>query len=132
MPRQDAFVFHGPRGGKLKPDTVRQILVRDVILPLASKYPSGGDERGFKDGRLHSFRHYFASTCALNGIPEQWLGHQDSDMVRHYFHLHDGEARRQMERLKPIRITGKRLAGTSQAAGVQYAEENVQPGESPH
>ena len=135
MPRKDAFVFHGPRGGRLKPDTVRQILVREVIEPLTAKFPSSDNERGFKDGRLHSFRHYFASTCALNGVAErvamQWLGHQDSDMVRHYFHLHDGEARRQMERLEPIGITGKRLAGTSQAAGVQYAEEYAQPGESP-
>ena len=31
MPRVDAYVFHGPRGGRLKPDTVRRILVREVI-----------------------------------------------------------------------------------------------------
>jgi len=135
MPRKDAFVFHGPRGGRLKPDTVRQILVREVIEPLTAKFPSSDNERGYKDGRLHSFRHYFASTCALNGVAErvamQWLGHQDSDMVRHFFHRHDAEARRQMERLEPIGITGKRLAGSSQAGGVQYAEEYAQPGESP-
>ena len=33
------FVFHGPRRGRLKPDTIRRILVRDVITPLAPKFP---------------------------------------------------------------------------------------------
>jgi integrase len=36
-------------------------------------------------------------------VPEQvvmrWLGHQDSLMVRHYYHLHDDEAQRQMQRV---------------------------------
>jgi integrase len=134
MPHNDGFVFHGPRGGRLKPDTVRQILVREVIKPLIGKFPSSSEEQGFKDGRLHSFRHYFASTCALNGVSErvamQWLGHQDSDMVRHYFHLHDAEARRQMERLEPIGINGKRLAGVLNSAESQREEELAQPGVS--
>jgi hypothetical protein len=77
-----------------------------VIKPLQSKFPSQGGQQGFKDGRLHSFRHYFASTCATSGIPERvamdWLGHQDSEMVRHYFHLHDDESKRQMDRLNLI------------------------------
>ena len=29
----------------------------------------------------------------------QWLGHRDSAMVRHYYHLHDDEAQRQMQRI---------------------------------
>ena len=65
------------------------------------------EEIGFKDGRLHSFRHYFCSTCANSGVPEQvvmnWLGHRSSAMVRHYYHLHDDEAQRQMAKLKLIR-----------------------------
>ena len=69
-----------------------------MLVPLAD------DEIGFKDGRLHSCRHYFCSTCANNGVPEQvlmeWLGHQSSAMVRHYYHLHDEEAQRQMQKLK--------------------------------
>jgi integrase len=55
-------------------------------------------------GRLHSFRHYFCSRYANSGVPEQvvmaWLGHADSKMVRHYYHLHDDEAQRQMKRLQ--------------------------------
>ena len=102
-PKGDGFVFHGPKGGRLKPDTVRQTLVREVLTALEEEFPSRDGELGFKDGRLHSFRHYFASTCANSGVPEQvvmrWLGHQDSRMVQHYYHLHDEVAQRQMERL---------------------------------
>lgn len=99
----DGFVFHGPLGGRIKPDTVRNILVRDVLTALKKEFPTSEGEAGFADGRLHSFRHYFCSRCATEGVPEQvvmaWLGHMDSKMVRHYFHLHDEEAQRQMKRL---------------------------------
>jgi integrase len=68
-----------------------------------------------QNSRLHSFRHYFASICATSGVPErvamEWLGHQDSEMVQHDFHLHDEESRWQMERLNPLGGTGKRLTG---------------------
>ena len=127
MSRVDTFVFHGPRGGRLKPDTVRRIFVREVIAPLKERFSSAEDEQGFKDGRLHSFRHYFSSTCANRGVPErvlmEWLGHQDSEMVRHYYHLHDAESRRQMERLNPLGNTGDRLAGIVQAAAALQSEE---------
>lgn len=105
MPRRsDGLVFHGPHGGVVKPDTIRHILVRDVLTPLAEQFPTPEGELGFRDGRLHSFRHYFCSICANSGVPEQvvmrWLGHQHSAMVQHYYHLHDEEAQRQMKRLK--------------------------------
>lgn len=116
LDRSDPYVFHGPRGGRLKADTVRRILIASVITPLAKKFPAAG-ERGFADGRLHSFRHYFASTCANSGVPErmvmEWLGHSDSDMVRHYYHLHDEEARRQMTAVNFLGGAGGRSAGAS-------------------
>lgn len=65
------YVFHGPRGGRLKPDTIRRILIRDVLTPLAERFLSPEGEVSFADGRLHSFRHYFCSTCANHNIPEQ-------------------------------------------------------------
>lgn len=103
MKQSDAYVFHGPRGGRLKPDTVRRLLIKHVIDPLAQKFPSPDGEQGFKDGRLHSFRHYFCSTCANNNVPERmvmdWLGHADSEMLRRYYHLHDEESRSQMNSL---------------------------------
>lgn len=102
-PTEDGLVFHGPLGGKVKPDTVRNILIREVLTPLAARFSTPEDETGFVDGRLHSFRHYFCSTCANMGVPEQvvkeWLGHSDSKMVKHYYHLHHDEAQRQMQRL---------------------------------
>ena len=102
----DGLVFHGPRGGVLSADIARRTLIREVLVPLADRFPSPEDEVGFEDGRLHSFRHYFCSMCANNNVPEQlvmeWLGHQESKMVRHYYHAHNEEAQRQMKKLNLI------------------------------
>jgi integrase len=71
-----------------------------VLAPLAEKFPTPENEIGFKNGRLHSFRHFFTSRCANKGVPPQivmtWLGHSDSKMVAHYYHLHDTESDREM------------------------------------
>lgn len=99
----DAFVLCGPRGGKLKPDSVREAFVRDVLKPLESRFPSPPGALGFKDGRLHSFRHFFCSTCANEGTPERivsaWLGHASGAMLRVYYHMRDDESRRWMEKV---------------------------------
>jgi len=117
----DGLVFHGPRGGRLKPDTVRQVLIREVLTPLRERFPASCDPIGFADGRLHSFRHYFCSTCANSGVPErvvmEWLGHRDSAMVRHYYHLHDEEAQRQMSRLKFLDESGGSVAAGDASEG---------------
>ncbi|MEY4393438.1 MAG: hypothetical protein RL595_687 [Planctomycetota bacterium] len=101
---KDGLVFHGPLGGRLKPDTIRNILKRDVLDCLAGRFPSSDGSKGFKDGRLHSFRHFFCSACANNRVPEamvmSWLGHQDSEMVRYYYHLHDNMARQFMSEVR--------------------------------
>ena len=84
---RDGVIFHGPRSGAIKADTVRTILIREVLTPLAGRFPSPGVV-GFRDGRLHSFRHYFCSVAANSGVPElavmSWLGHSASAMVQHY------------------------------------------------
>jgi integrase len=102
--RTDGFVFHGPRGGRLKPDVVRRVLIRDVLEPLSKRFPTSPGAIGFADGRLHSFCHFFCSLCANRGVSQQvvmrWLGHAESRMVERYYHLHDEEARRQMGRIK--------------------------------
>ncbi len=99
----DGYVFHGPRGARLKADTIRNILVRDVLAPLAPSFPTPKGETGFADGRLHSFRHFFCSLFAIEGASQQvvmqWLGHRDSKLIQHYFHLHDDQSRRQMGRI---------------------------------
>jgi integrase len=108
----DGRVFHGPEGGVLKPDTVRIILIRDVIAPLKDKFPDPPGEEGFSRGRLHSIRHYFCSIAADEGVPEQmlmrWLGHKESRMVRHYYHLREKASQAHMTRLN--------LVGTAAAA----------------
>lgn len=104
LPRhRDGFVFHGPLGGRLKPDTVRTILVKQVLEPLKSRFKTADGESGFEHGRLHSFRHFFCSQCSNNGVSERvvmdWLGHADAEMVRRYYHLDPQESRRQMDRV---------------------------------
>jgi len=42
----------------------------------------------------------------------EWQGHRDSAMVRHYYHLHDAEAKRQMRRVQFLDVNG----GTGAAA----------------
>lgn len=110
----DGLVFRGPRGGKLKPDTVRTILIRDVLEPLKQQFPAAPGERGFEHGRPHSFRHYFCSTAVNGGTPMatlmEWLGHQDSAMVRHYYHLNDAESQHQMCKLDFTGITDSNVA----------------------
>jgi ABC-type dipeptide/oligopeptide/nickel transport system ATPase subunit len=82
MPRKDAYVFHGPNGGRLKADTARNVLIKKVLTPLAARFPAPVGAKGFLDGRLHSFRHFFCSECANTAVPERvlmhWLGHADS------------------------------------------------------
>jgi integrase len=103
LPKLDQYVFHGPKGGRLKPDFVRRMFVCHVLKPLAGRFPPVNGGQSFIDGRLHSFRHYFISTCAAAGVPERvvmtWCGHSSSAMVRIYFHMFDREAQRQMNGL---------------------------------
>jgi integrase len=116
----DGRIFHGPKGGKTKPDTVRSIFKREVLPEVAQALPPNDCDEGVLNGRLHSFRHYFCSVAADHGIPEQmlmaWLGHRDSDMVRHYSHLRQDEARKQMAKIPFLiapDVTGKQLKRTA-------------------
>ncbi|QDV40919.1 Phage integrase family protein [Stieleria neptunia] len=107
------YVFRGPRRGRLKPDTVRNILVSEVITPLSDRFPKTfPGQKSFEDGRLHSLRHYVCSRCANERVPErmviQWLGHSDSAMVRHYDHLSDDESCRKMDQLNLLGGDGGR------------------------
>lgn len=110
---KDGKIFHGPLGGTLKPDTLRNVLIRDVLNLLEGRFPSSSDTVGFKDGRLHSFRHFFCSKCANSGVPElmvmEWLGHADSAMVRHYYHMSNHEAQRRMSQLRFVDNIGSTL-----------------------
>jgi integrase len=120
---RDGKVLHGPSGGKLKPDLVRRTLIRDVLRPLAKHFPlPAGATKGFKDGRVHSFRHYFCSMCANNGVPEQvlmrWLGHRSSQMVRHYYHLHDEASQAAMRSVQFVPTNQPRTQGPQSSGEV--------------
>jgi integrase len=124
-------IFYGPKGGQLKPDVVRRALIREVIQPLVPRFPTPpGEAVGFKDGRLHSFRHYFCSVCAHDGVPEQvvmrWLGHASSAMVQRYFHLHSAESREQMNKVRPPGDAAPERpdAGTDVAGNVSQQESS--------
>ncbi|OAI46012.1 hypothetical protein AYO44_12075 [Planctomycetaceae bacterium SCGC AG-212-F19] len=112
MPRHhDGRIFHGPLGGKLKPDTVRNIFTREVIAPLKKQFPTPAGEIGFEQGRLHSFRHYFCSQAFLDGAAEadikEWLGHRDSKMVAHYRHLRSEDSHRKMQQIDFLGRVGR-------------------------
>ena len=110
LPRErDNYVFHGPRGGRLKPDSVLSFFIRHVIKPLKERFPSN-NRVGFRDGRLHSFRHYFCSRCANEGLSElavmEWLGHRVSAMVKYYYHLFDRQAHALMAKVEFVSASG--------------------------
>jgi len=99
----DGRVFHAERGGQLRPRNVLTVFIRDVIEPLAEKFPTPDGEIGFKHGRVHSFRHFFVSQAFLGGASEgeirEWVGHADSKMVEYYRHLGRKDALRRMEQI---------------------------------
>jgi len=127
LQRKDGYVFLRPCGDPIKPNTLRVIFVRYVIRPLAEQFPTPEGKQGFTDGRFHSFRHYFCSTCANRGLPERilmkWLGHANSEMIRHYYHLHDEEAQRRMNELDFL----GGAAGRSDSNNEDNPKENVDP-----
>ncbi|HEX8524199.1 MAG TPA: site-specific integrase [Tepidisphaeraceae bacterium] len=116
LPRlKDNRVFHGPNGGVLKPDTLRIILIRDVLTPLSKQFQAQATKQGLIDGRLHSFRHYFVSAAASSGKVDadtiiSWLGHRDSRMVRHYFHIFEERATAQMQAIEFVTVPSAALA----------------------
>ena len=128
LPRgRDGCVFRGPRGGRLKPDTVRVILQRDVIAPLAERFPAPVGVRAFPHGTVHGFRHAFISQCANQGIPEQtvmaWVGHASSRITRLYFSLSDREGQRQMSRLSFADNAAGNGAGDCSSASTEEAPQ---------
>lgn len=114
--------------GRSKADTVRRALIRDVLMPLAEKFPTPEGEIGFADGRLHSFRHFFCSLCALRGIDQQvvmqWLGHRDSKVVRA---LLPSARRGSQKQMKRITLNDEEAAGAQPAAIVLFGAGELRP-----
>jgi integrase len=121
LPRhQDGRVFHGPRGGRLKADTVRNVFIREVITSLKAKFPTPPGAIGFEHGRLHSFRHFFVSRAFIEGASEgeirEWVGHRDSRIVERYRHLSNKDARRKMEQLQFFSATSNNKKEVAKAS----------------
>lgn len=133
--QQDGFVFHGPRGGRLKQDTARNILRRDVIAPVSKRFPTPEGEIGFEHGRFHSFRHYFVSQCFAHGASEgevkDWVGHRDSAMVGHYRHLHDDVSQQRIQRVQFVSDTGQISADGPSITPASTTKESDPPGIQP-
>lgn len=100
---RDGYVMHGPLGGRLKPDTVRNVLLREILPALTERFPKTDRSLGIAAGRIHSFRHFYCSLCAEAGMPEQKLksilGHSSSEMIRRYYHPQHEESLKQIDRL---------------------------------
>jgi integrase len=109
-PRRD-LVFRGPQGGRVKPDTARNIFIREIIGPAADKLYPGDASHPFRRARLHSFRHFFCSNCFRAGVSEQqildWMGHQDSSITRLYRHLTEADHLRAIDRLPRVQPTAE-------------------------
>jgi integrase len=103
-------VFASALGKRLNCGRLREQFVRKIIRPLSARFPSPEGERGFADGRLHSFRHFFCSRMVAAGVPllvlQKWLGHRNSAMVGHYFDLKDAEATALMSSIEMLPKTG--------------------------
>lgn len=106
MPRDlSRPVFTTPRGNRLNDGRLRDQFVKKVILPLGERFPTPEGQKGFKDGRLHNFRHFFCSRMAASSkvtplVLQKWLGHTDSKMVQHYFDLKDADAKSMMSSIE--------------------------------
>ena len=96
-------VFYGPRGGGLKPDVVRTVLVRDVLPAVAKQLYPRVSEPKVLQGRIHSFRHFFATAAYRAGLPERTIldlmGHSSSEITRLYRHLSQDEHRKAVDQL---------------------------------
>ncbi len=53
-----------------------------------------------KKRKLHTFRHFFASFCANNGVEMAklmiWMGHSSVEMLMKYYSLGEDESRQAM------------------------------------
>ena len=105
------LVFRAQQGGPVHPRNVLHAFINEVIEPLKDRFPGEPGEPSFASGRLHSFRHFFCSLCANQGVSErvlmQWLGHTSSAMVKRYYHLQEDESQLQMAKLEKRNILGE-------------------------
>lgn len=90
-PDRQGRVFLGPLGGKLKPDTVRNVLTREVLPSVARRLYPKNPSPAMLRGRVHSLRHTFCTLAYRAGWQERTIldvmGHTDSAVTQLYRHL---------------------------------------------
>ena len=100
LPWKHRWVFAAKPSGKY-PKGGHQISATHVLERLKKVLSKLGLQ-----GHLHTFRHFFTSHCANNGVPPfqliKWLGHADVGMVMHYYELHDEESLWTMKKLSMV------------------------------
>jgi integrase len=100
LPRDGRWVFLGPPCAKY-PEGGQRVAERRALGALKKAARKAGVPE--EKRTLHTFRHFFASFCANNGVPPfmlaKWLGHSSLEMVMRYYTLGKEESVRAMEAL---------------------------------
>lgn len=96
--RKTPWVFCAARSQKY-PEGDQQISERRLLCSLKRLLKRIGLSEA---GKLHTFRHSFISKALATGIPNatvrSWAGHVSEKILAMYTHIHDGQARQEMER----------------------------------
>ena len=103
----DQRLFSGPRGGRLRSDTLNNNLRSKVLVPLQDRFPHAK----FQSITVHCLRHFFntyANYCEIEEADiKSWMGHGQNSMSQHYLHSDIESAREKIKKVKPL------LAGDS-------------------
>ncbi len=97
LPRAGRWVFVGPPCAKY-PQGGQRVAERRTLAAVKKAAKKAGVPE--KKRKLHTFRHFFASFCANNGVEMaklmKWMGHSSVEMVMKYYSLDEDESRRAM------------------------------------
>jgi integrase len=102
LPRLGEHVFYSP-ASKRNPRANRLLNESTWLARLKKLCERCGFENP-QQYKLHTFRHFFASMCARNGVAYKyalsWLGHSSSEILDLYFTMFDDVADRAMRTLE--------------------------------
>ncbi len=91
----DGFVFRSKTGCRLNPDNTLAAFKKEIVTPLAGRFPPAPGETSFADSVLHSFRHYAINLARRKGMsPElrrEIFGHEDEETHDLYQDIKDDE-----------------------------------------
>jgi integrase len=97
LPHEGRWVFVGPQCPKY-PDGGQRVSERRALRALKRAAKAAAIPEDIR--KLHTFRHFFASYCANNGVEMaklmKWLGHSSVEMVMKYYTLEAEESRQAM------------------------------------